>query len=134
MSNAPQSQQLNCFNHIDSILDRNPDCEIISVNDSTHGLEIQLAIADRGPNVSIFFDSFRGYRSFDESDLYSYFRTLNPAIRSGIYVGTNTEFLDWAKKAATDPESYKGLRHYIIASANWVVEVLASDDDIRVSK
>lgn len=114
MSSRLESQQLNRFNHIESVLDRNPDCEIISVNDSTEGLTIELAIADRGAGVSICFDSFRGYRSFDEGDLYSYFQTLNIDIRSGIFVGANTEFLNWAKKRPLIP---RAIRVYVTISS-----------------
>lgn len=94
--------------------------DLLEVCDGRSGFSIVLGPL-RGESENRFsIESPYGYRVFDESSLLSYLGE----IAAGVYCCASSDFLKWACDAAAPLTISPYLKHYIIVSANGVLEYL----------
>jgi hypothetical protein len=102
--------------------------EVEALVDNRSGLCVYLSVSDAESVFAITFSSFEAYLNADEGARDEYWRSFGGYLQSGCYHATQSGFLDWAKEERIDKELPEGLRHFIVATANDVVDVLSFDE------
>lgn len=102
--------------------------KIDKIVDGMNGLKIYVSGTGTNQQSGIFaFDVYYGYRNFSESDIWMYLKDIG-ITHSGVFVAEQSELMDWAKRQSPLGEVPPGVRHYIFASIEDILEVLAFDE------
>lgn len=101
--------------------------KIDRIVDSPKGLEIFVSGTQGNPMRGVFsFDTYYGYRNFDEGDLLSRWQQIG-VLHSGFYAASCSELLDWATAQSPYEALPEGLTNYLFVSIEDVLDVLAFD-------
>lgn len=95
--------------------------------------KLELELSDGlGRQIKLVFDSHMAYRTRDEGDALA---TLDAIAESGgtgkyFYVVEDSDFIKWFQSERYEKSSGAKLKHYCIASVNFIVDVIATDPPV----
>ena len=118
---------MNIFTPIDTDISKILPFSVEKFVDDIGGINI-IAVNSRNKNIraNINFESFYGYRNFDEGDLWRRWKEMG-VLKSGIYVSEESDLLDWAKYQSPHQRIPEGLLNYLIVSTDDVIDILTFD-------
>lgn len=100
--------------------------EVAKIVDDHQGLHLYGSTKpDLTPTFLLSFDAVHGYRNADEADRAQYWESLGGVLKCGCYQARGSDFLDWAMRQSLDGSLPDGLAHFIVVSANDVLDVLS---------
>ena len=100
--------------------------EISKIVDDAEGLHVVLSTEkDLSATFEVSFDAVHAYRNADEGDRTEYWRSLGGYLETGCYTAEESDFLDWALDQNVHGALPRGLQHFIVVSANDVLDVLS---------
>lgn len=99
--------------------------DIVKITDDFQGLQVWVQQERSDCQGIFYFDAAYGYRHFEEGDVHMRWANVDEAIGNSVIIGTDTDFMRWAEKAAISGKLPKEVKHYVIFSINHVLEVLA---------
>lgn len=94
---------------------------------ASEGGELAISIASPSGNAIIRFESFYGFRVYDELALSNYWQLHGGVPKCGVYASDSTEHLEWAAANSVHQIIPKGCTNYLIVSTDDVVDVVGSD-------
>lgn len=97
--------------------------DLVEIHDGREGFTFVLAEVRGERELRFKVQNIYGYRVFDESDILNYM----PIVSTGIYLIIESDFQEWAKSATLSRQYPEGNRHFIVVSANGVLEYLGLD-------
>lgn len=102
--------------------------DLVEICDGRAGFFIVLAEARGSGEKRFRLSNVYGYRVFDESDLLGYL----PTVPAGIYCVPESEFQEWARNATLTGQYPPTIQHFVIVSANGVLEYLGTEMPLPV--
>lgn len=103
--------------------------EVTEIVDNRKGFHIHVSASENTKaDFIIGFSAVYGYRNADEGSRSQYWKSLGGYLKSGCYEAAGSDFLDWAIYESLDKELPTGLRHFIVVTANDVIDVLSFDE------
>ncbi len=100
--------------------------QITSIIDDRDGLVLSIEDNRTGEQKGRFrFTAHRAYRNFNEADLHGYWLELGGVKQAGLYVAEKSDLLNWAEERCGYDKLPSEIRHYMVVSAEDVLEVLS---------
>lgn len=102
---------------------------IESLIDDYNGLKVSMADeSNEKITIELLFQNFYGYRNFNESERI---KTLNEfpeiAVKWSFFIAIDSKFINWLINESERIVEKEKVVHYIITTADDIVEVLASE-------
>jgi hypothetical protein len=99
---------------------------VTSIIDDKGGLNISIKQYRKGDlSGQLHFGAHYAYRNFNASDLYGYWLELGQNFLTGLYVAEDSDLLRWATKQSVYDKLDDEVAHYMLVTAEDVLEVLS---------
>lgn len=113
----------------------NSEFDLDQLIDRIDSLEIQLSNGN-GRQIAVLFDSHMAHRTLNEGDALVTLDAIADSGRTGkyFYEVENSEFIKWFQSERYETSKGEELKHYCIATVNFMVDVISIDPPTFVDR